>query len=247
MRSHIPRAWPAAAGAAVLLAFLSACVARGDTVSHNSRSFPFLGRRLTIEMHETNLIVESDTRREITAERELRGTAAQDGNATWSLHGDTLTIRVDCSGLVLSCESEHRVRIPEDVELTVTGTGGAVQLKGLTGDVTARLGHDGTLRVVRPAGRLRLYSTGGDITVTDARSARVQAMTSGDGNIDLGFAAPPTRVEVRAAGSVGITLPPGGETYRIDAPGSDVPSDPGSDRVIVAHAADGAVTIRKGR
>ena len=191
--------------------------------------------------------MESRHAREIAAERELRGTAAQDGNATWSLHGDTLTIRVDCSGLVLSCESEHRVRVPEGIELTVTGAGGAVRLKGLTGDVTARLGHDGTLRVVRPAGRLRLYSTGGDITVTGARSARVEAMTSGDGNIDLGFAAAaaPGRGARRGLGrhhpsARGRDLPD-------RRAGSDVPSDPGSDRVIVAHAADGAVTIRKGR
>jgi hypothetical protein len=163
------------------------------------------------------------------------------------MRGDTLSMRVECSGLVVSCASRHRVRVPEDVGLTINGTGGAVRLEGLTGDVTASLGHDGTLRVLRPAGRLRLRSTGGGITVTGARSSHVEATTSGDGNIDLAFAAAPSRVEARAAGSVGITLPAGAETYRIDAPGADVPSDPGSDRVIVARAADGAVTIRTAR
>jgi len=247
MRSRTTRAWAAAAGACVLLAFLSACTASGATVSRDSRRFPFAGRNLTIEAHETRLTVVAGERGEIAAERELRGTAAADGNASWALRGDTLTIRVDCSGIVLSCESEHRVRVPEGIGLTVNGVGGAVRLEGLTGDVTARLGHDGTIRVVRPAGRLRLHSTGGHITVTDARSARVEASTSGDGNIDLAFAAAPSRVEARAAGSVGITLPAGAETYRIDAPGSDVPSDPRSDRVIVARAGDGAVTIRRDR
>jgi len=247
MRSRTTRAWAAAAGACVLLACLAACETNDGTVSRADRSFPFTGGSLKIEAHETALTVVGGPRGEITAERELRGSAAKDGNASWSMRGDTLTMRVECSGLVVSCESRHRVRVPEDVGLTIIASGGTVRLEGLTGDVTAALSHDGALRVLRPEGRLRLRSTGGGISVTGARSSQVEAITSGDGNIDLAFAAAPSRVEARAAGSVGITLPAGAETYRIDAPGSDVPSDPSSDRLIIARALDGAVTIRTAR
>lgn len=249
MTSLTARAGTTAVAVALLLTCLGGCVARGDTERRDDRRFPFSGQSLTIDAHETRLTVVNGSTGEVAVERELRGTAAEDGNASWSLRGGTLSLRVDCVGVVLSCESEHRVRVPEGIALTIEGSGGAVRLENLTGDITTKLGNDGSLRIDGPAGRLRLWNGGGHIHVTRARSSDVEATTSADGNIDLAFTTAPRRVEARASESVEITLPAGPETYRVDATGRgvDVPSDPGSDRLIVARAGDGSVSIRKAR
>jgi hypothetical protein len=244
MRTRTAKACVTAVGACVLLTCLTGCDSNAQTFQ-DDRRFPFGGRSLTIDAHETKLTVLNGSGGEIEVERELRGTAAKDGNASWSLEGETLRLRVDRTGIVLTCESEHRVRVPKGIAVTISGTGTDTRLEGLTGDITATLSHDSALRVVGPAGRLRLRNGGGDITVTEARSSDVRAETSADGTINLTFAAAPRRVEARAVGSVGITLPAGPETYRVDAAGADVPSDPDSDRLIVARALDGRVRVRK--
>jgi len=247
MRTRTVKACGAVAGAAVLLACLAGCDPRNAEASREDRRFPFTGRHLTIDAHETAVTVVTGSGGAVEVERELRGSAAAGGNASWSLRDGTLSLRVDCSGVVLSCESEHRVRVPKDIEVRITGAGAAVRLEGLTGDVTAALRYDSTLRVVDPAGRLRLWNGGGDIAVTRARSSDVEAETAADGTVRLTFATAPRRVEARAAESVDITLPSGPETYRVDAAGADVPNDPASDRLIVARAVDGSVKVRKAR
>ncbi|SDR23400.1 hypothetical protein [Thermostaphylospora chromogena] len=244
MRTRTARACITAAAAFVLLASLAACDASAET-SQENRSFPFSGRSLTIDAHETKLTVVSGSGGEIEVERSLRGTAAKAGNATWSFEGDTLSLSVECTGIVVTCESEHRVRVPKNIEIRVKGTGANTRLEGLSGPITASLSHDSSLRVVRPEGRLRLRNGGGNITVTQARSSEVHAETAADGTISLSFAAAPRRVEAHAAESVNITLPSGSETYRVDAVGAEIPNDPSSDRLIVARTVDGLIKVRK--
>lgn len=247
MRTRTAKACITAVGASVLLAVLTGCDTKNAETTRDDRRFPFSGRTLTIDAHETRLTVVAGADGEIKVERRLQGTAAKDGNTSLSLQGTTLRLRVECTGVVITCESEHRVHVPKGIQIKVKGTGAVARLEGLTGDITASMSRDSSLRVVRPQGRLRLWNGGGDIAVTRARSSDVEAETAADGTVRLTFATAPRRVEARAAESVDITLPSGPETYRVDAAGADVPNDPASDRLIVARAVDGSVKVRKAR
>jgi DUF4097 and DUF4098 domain-containing protein YvlB len=102
------------------------------------------------------------------------------------------------------------------------------------------------LRVAQPAGKLHLVSHGGAITVTGARSTDVSARTTNDGDIRLAFSAAPERVEATASGSVQVTVPRGGATYRIvGADTGSLHSDNGSRRSITVAAADGTARVQQ--
>ncbi|MFD0884677.1 hypothetical protein ACFQ08_08940 [Streptosporangium algeriense] len=240
------RTCTAAAGAIAVLACLTGCRASNDAPNHEKRDFSFPGSALTIDVRDTVLtVVSGSANNTVQVERSLEGSATNEGNASWSLQGSTLSLHVECSGVVVSCDSEHTVRIPKGVALTVTGSGTPVRLKALGGDTTATL-KDSSLNLSAPAGRLRLRVSGGHLRVTGAASSDVEATTAGDGDVNLSFAAAPRKVEVHAAEVATIVLPEGPETYRIDgAPNAeDLSSDPASDRSVVVRAADG-VNLRK--
>lgn len=218
----------------------------GGATSQDSRDFTFSGGTLAIDARESSLTLVPGSEGKVSVRRRLEGSAAADGNASWSLQDGTLRLRAKCSGVVLECKSEHTVRVPKNVALKIDASGSAVRVEGLTGDVNAVLRNDGSLRVIGPKGTLRLRNHGGQIVVQDATSKDVRADTSADGTIRLGFSAAPNRVEAHASSSVSITLPAGPETYRVDAGSArGLPSDPDSKRVIIATAADGTVSLRK--
>lgn len=246
MATPTAKACAAAALTAMALATPAGCTSlSAGATSQDSRDFTFSGRTLTIDARELNLTLVPGSAGKVSVRRRLAGSAVN-GSSSWSLKNATLRLRTECSGLVLECESEHTVRVPKNVALKIDASGGAVRIEGLTGDVNAVLRNDGSLRVIGPKGTLRLRNHGGRIVVEDATSTDVRADTSADGTIRLGFAAAPDRVEAHASGSVSITLPAGPETYRVDAAGArGLPSDPDSDRVIIATAADGTVSLRK--
>lgn len=246
MASPMIRTCTAAAGAIAVLACLTGCRASDGAANQEKRDFPFSGSALTIDVHDTSLTVVTDSAANtVHVERSLGGAATNEGNATWSLEGSTLNLHVECSGIVVSCDSEHTVRVPKGVALTVTGSGTPVRLKGLGGDTTATL-KDSSLNVADPAGRLRLRVSGGHVKVTGATSSDVEATTTGDGNVNLTFTTAPRRVEVHASEVATIVLPEGPETYRLDGVRNteNLSSDPASARSVVVRAADG-VNLRK--
>lgn len=233
-----------AALAITLTAGISGC---GDSESKTeSQSFTLSGKTLKIDAAETSVLVKNGSGQSVEVERVLKGKAADDGNAVWSMEGDTLQLRISCSGVVLSCEGLHTVTVPKGVQVQLTASGSAVELNSVTGDVDATVTNDGSLRISDPAGKLKLVSHGGAITVTKARSAEVTARTSNDGNIRLEFARPPLQVEASASGSVQVTVPKDEQTYRIvGADAGSLSSDGDSDRSITVAAADGTARVQR--
>lgn len=210
----------------------------------DQRAFPFTGERLVIDNHGADLRLVAGGADAVEVERSLTGKATVDGNASWSLEGGTLRLRVECSGFVPDCGGRHLVRVPAALAVEVTSDS-AVRAVGLGGDLTATVAGS-WLRVEEPTGRLRLRAES-TVEVTGARSADVTARSTGL-DVSLAFAGPPARVEARAEGSVTVTLPGGPETYRVEASPSRVAlhSDPASRRVVTAVAGDGhTARVRK--
>jgi hypothetical protein len=106
-----------------------------------------------------------------------------------------------------------------------------------------------SIKVTVPPGvPLHLTTGSGDITTTGIRSANVQA-SSGDGDIELGFAATPTQVNAQTgSGDVTVKVPHGASYVVVDVADNGTPSvevtrDPGAPRSITAESSDGDVTI----
>ncbi|TQS45202.1 hypothetical protein [Cryptosporangium phraense] len=223
---------PLTALAAAVLIGCTACtdISSINESSHDRRSFDLPGDSLVVDAGGTDVRLVTGDPGRVQVDRTLTGKATADGNASWSLSGDRLRLRVTCSGFVPDCGGLHVVRVPPRTAVTITSDA-PVRAVGPTGALTATV-SDSWLRVERPAGPLRLRAQQ-SVTVTDATSADVRA-TSDERKVDVAFARPPDHVDAEAAGAVRVTLPPGPETYRITC---DCPtkSDPASPRTVVAH------------
>ncbi|MGX7675923.1 hypothetical protein [Plantactinospora sp. DSM 117369] len=239
-------------GAAVLAGVAGCADLRAvDSARTDQRTFPLDGSALSIDGRGTDLRLVVGTGPGVEVRRSLTGKATLPGNADWELTGDTLRLAVTCSGFVPDCGGSHVVGVPAGTSVRVESQDGAVRAVGLTGDLTARVRH-GWLRVERPAGVLRLTAELA-VEVSEARSTDVTASSSGR-DVRLSFAVAPRRVSATAeGGSVDVALPAGPETYRIRAEGrdrvagSELTSDPASERVVEAVADNGRARVRTGK
>lgn len=165
-----------------------------------------------------------------------------------TLEDGLLTVRVQCpGGISVVCSNRVEVEVPADVSLLVDAMG--VQVSDVTGDIEVTSGA-GSVELDGVSGTVGVNVGGGSIVGRDLRSARVRA-TAGAGSVDLGFTTAPEDVEATSgAGSVVVDLPPGDETYRVDANAGAgdsviaVATDPAGDRVIRASAGAGSVEVR---
>lgn len=231
--------------ALVTVGGLTGCENKDAKAESSSRSFAFSGKTLKIVSSETTLRIRSASGDQVQVEQTLRGDAADDGNAKISLDGGTLSVSVSCSGIVLTCEGEHVVSVPQGVNLHLEASGSPVDVSSFSGDLVARVKNDGSLKVSKPAGELDLTCNGGNITVTGATSRQVQAKTTADGNIKLSFTSAPQRVVASASGSVDVTVP-GDESYQVvGATGGSLRSDANSKRIITVSAVDGAARVNQ--
>ncbi|GIM94585.1 hypothetical protein [Paractinoplanes toevensis] len=229
-----------------LIVSLTGCtdVAAVNDTRDDQQEFALSAQRLVIDNNGGSLRLIAGSGPAVAVRRSLTGKATVEGNASWSLTGDTLRLGINCSGFVPDCGGLHIVSVPPGVavELTSDGPVRAVQLAGaLTATVS-----DAWLKVEDPTGPLHLEADL-DIDVSGARSTDVAA-SSREHAVHLTFTAPPTRVEARAAGSVKVLLPAGPETYRVSsAPGrSALKTDPASKRLVEATAGEGhTASVRK--
>ena len=169
-------------------------------------------------------------------------------DVTTTLDDGLLTVRVRCGeGISLVCDTRVELAVPPDASLSVEGLG--VEVRDIDGDVDVDSGA-GEVELTRLSGRIDASVGGGTLLGRDLTSDEVRAST-GAGTVEIDFDRAPHLVEaVAGAGAVIIGLPPGDETYRVDAEAAtagrsvDVRTDPTSDRVIRAHAGAGAVEVR---
>ncbi|MFE9770534.1 DUF4097 family beta strand repeat-containing protein [Streptomyces sp. NPDC005931] len=246
------RAVAVAGAAVVLVAGLSACGASaGDDEDPEHRSFDLPSRTLTVDSDDSALeIVAADSapsgRVEVT--RWFEGTVAvgKDPEVTWSLDGDRLVLRTDCTGIVADCSARHRIQVPRGVTVTVEDGDGSVRARGFRDALSIRT-TDGSVRVTDSTGPLDLRT--GDGSVRAEVSSRQVRARSGDGSVHLELGAVPDLVESSSGdGSLTIDLPPA--AYRVTTGTGDgaedvsVPRDDSSPHVVTAHTGDGKLTVR---
>jgi hypothetical protein len=158
-----------------------------------------------------------------------RGLKATEQSTT--VDGDRLVLRSDCPVFLSNyCDVAYTIETPHDVDVVVRAEDGRVTVSDVSGAVDAAC-DQGRVEAIRVAGPTKLRSD--------------------QGRVHLEFATAPTNVKAHSdQGSVRIVVPPGAETYRVDAStdqGSTdvaVPTNSTSDRVIVASSDQGDVSVR---
>lgn len=138
----------------------------------------------------------------------------------------------DCPslGVLTGCSVDFDVVTPPAAGVRATSTAGSVMVTGTSGPVVARSTAGGVAVLRSRAADIRATSTAGDVRVeADAAPQRIDASTT--------------------AGSVIIVVPRG--PYRVDASAGagsvnleGVTDTPSADRVIIASASAGDVTVR---
>jgi hypothetical protein len=165
------------------------------------------------------------------------------------LEGDRLVVSSSCPPTrTPACRADHRVEVPDGVAVVARSGAGGIEASGVTGALWLRASGGG-VEVRGAAGRLHLDATGGGVVATDTTSDAVEARASG-GGVSLSFGRPPSEVDaVSSGGGVVLRLPTVGVSYRIEATASggtarsEVASDPGSARIVGAHASGGGVLV----
>ncbi len=165
--------------------------------------------------------------------------------------GRTLTIRSSCGWTFSNnrCSRDYVLKVPPSATLHINTGQGNVGVVGVDGALAVNSG-EGDVTVRDGTGPLRATSGQGSVSADGLRSQDVYA-ESGQGDVDLGFLAPPRRVAANSGqGSVSIELPKGPDTYQIHDSSSEgtttstVNESSSSPRIIHATSGQGDVTVR---
>ncbi|MGC5014527.1 DUF4097 family beta strand repeat-containing protein [Streptosporangium sp. DT93] len=244
------RRTPFLLAAGLLAVTTTGCALRSSSdVRNETRLFPHTAAALVIEARGTRVRLEPGTAGTVEVRRSLKGTPAEEGNASWSMRDGRLQVGVTCSGIVLdNCESRHTVMVPPGVTIEVDSDRdvSAVRL-GQPVKIRAR---DGDVHTRALSGPLDVVTTGGGVDLEALRSPKVTARST-DGRVNLGFAAPPTEVEaVSGSGTVSVVVPRTADAYRVSVSSGSgratarVPRSRDAARSLVARSRDGNVRVR---
>jgi hypothetical protein len=172
------------------------------------------------------------------------------GDHSERIDGDRLVVRATCPVIFSTwCGVDYTIRAPAGTAVVSHTSGGAVDVTGVTGDVTLS-SSGGGVHVTGGGGHtLTLDSSGGGVT-GDALTADVVTASSSGGGVRLRFAEPPKMVKADSSGGgINIELPNSSGAYQVNASSSgggvhtDVRTDPTSPNVIEASSSGGGVTI----
>ncbi|MEU4228779.1 hypothetical protein AB0F17_31175 [Nonomuraea sp. NPDC026600] len=224
---------------------LTGCAVELDAKEvRTAQSFPYTGPQLTIKTSMGGLRIMPGTGTTVQVERWLRGKAAQEGNASWSLRDGTLRLSANCTVVFGDCGARYHIKVPPGIRLAVAGEDDGIILQNLTQDVDVSNG--GSIKAYDTSGKLRLLSD--DATITGERlTSPTVRVRSNTGAINLSFAAPPSSLDLLSKdGGVTATVPAG--AYQVTARSrdgaerSEIKSTK-SDRTIVAKSNTGDVRI----
>ncbi|WP_188191206.1 DUF4097 family beta strand repeat-containing protein [Nonomuraea sp. SYSU D8015] len=211
---------------------------------HATQSFPLSGTDLKIISSLGGVRVLPGTGGNVQVERWVRGKAAHQGKAAWSLRDGTLRLSADCNMVLGDCGARYHVKVPPGVRLSIDAADGVI-LKDLPQDVDV-VSRD-HIQVSGTSGKLRLRSEG-PITGDGLKSANVRCRTA-DGAIDLSFTGTPARLDLQSSdGRVTATVPKG--SYAVTARSTDgserseIKSDSKAANTIVARSGSGDVRIQ---
>jgi hypothetical protein len=166
------------------------------------------------------------------------------------IDGDVFRVADRPCNAALDCEVRWLLQVPRDIDVEVTTQSGSINVSGMSN--TVKLVTDtGSVRVDAPSGKLlTIRSRTGSVSAQNIRSEQVVA-TSTKGAVSLTFRAPPSLVVGRSeTGNVGVVLPDGDESYRIEAKSSQDGSrtvtakdSPDSRRRINVRSSKGDVSV----
>jgi hypothetical protein len=202
-------------------------------------------RVLDVEADGTVTVI-GGTRGPITVEEHIsRG--LQEPKRSLRVDGDRLTVRGTCTAFPQTfCSDDITVRVPSSVRVVVDGLG--VRVSGVSGARLESHGDDVTAESL--SGTVRLRSHGGSVSAIALRAAAVDADSSG-GDVSLTFARSPQHVVANSSGgNVNVVLPDRPLAYRVETSASGgsadsgIRTDPTSPRLIRAASSGGDVTIR---
>ncbi|MFE1350264.1 DUF4097 family beta strand repeat-containing protein [Streptomyces sp. NPDC058757] len=152
--------------------------------------FAFQGRELVVDSVGSDLVVGAGDVEDVRVERQVDGwgVGGSGPEARWELVDGRLRIRVECDGIASGCGAVHRVLVPRDVAVSVTGEDGDVAVEGFATAVKVR-SDNGDVRLsfgVVPR-RVDVAGDNGDLTVTLPRAEYEVSGSSGNGdrNIDV--------------------------------------------------------------
>ncbi|MEU7042614.1 DUF4097 family beta strand repeat-containing protein [Streptomyces varsoviensis] len=264
-RPHPRRTRPAARTAAVRTSFVAAAVlvagvavagcGGGDAsdAEPEYKSFAVKGKELTVDSDNSEVeVVTADKKgakdgKEVKVTRWFKGKSiGGSAKADWQVNGDTLKLRVHCSGISATCSAKHKVEVPAGVAVTVKSDNGPVRADGIAAALHLTA-HSGAITVRDPGGPLDISTTNGAVKATGVTSSQVKTETS-NGPVHLALTRVPDRVDATTSnGPVDIELPR--SPYKLDVKtknGSqslDVPRDDASKHVVSVHTSNGPVKV----
>jgi len=199
--------------------------------SHVHLEFAGTVRTLDVDSDGGTIHIEGTDAATATIDAEI-SEGLRSGHHDEQLQGDRLVVRATCPNFLSQwCGVDYTIGVPRDVVVAATSSDSSIVVTGIDGDV-------------------QLHASDGGVTAGDLRSPNVTA-SSGDGHVQLTFAAPPRQVRATSSdGGVTVVVPDTPDSYRVTASSSDggtdvrVRTDPTSNRVIDAHSSDGRVTVR---
>jgi hypothetical protein len=243
-----PHPIPALALAAAAASLALAACSGSASSAHDQRAFSLGGTRLTIDDTSSDLQLVPGNGPGIEVQRWLSGTAAKPGHSSWTLHGHTLQLGIDCSGLVFSCGSRFEVAVPPGMAVTVNSGSNTDTVSGLSARVTVN-GNQGGVNISGVSGPLQVSTGSGSVTATAIRSSAVQ-VTTNQGSADISFAAAPRSVTVRCStGNATVRVPANGHQYHVlvssgtGSATSKVPDDPQAGSVVQVSSGNHDATV----
>ena len=117
----------AAATVSLAVAMALAGCASVDDATPETKRFEFDGRTLNVVSHDVPTDLVRGTDDDIVVTRWFAARFATGRKLSWTLVGDTLDLRADCTGIA-NCDARFRVEVPPGV--TVLRDGAPTQLTG---------------------------------------------------------------------------------------------------------------------
>jgi hypothetical protein len=213
-------------------------------------SYAFTGKALSIDAAIGDVHIVPGKAGQITVARRLTY-GLRRPYVEERIDGDTFRVgdRPCTAGVSFGCEVRWLLQVPRNVDVDVTTRSGSINVSGMNNTVKV-VSESGDVRVLASSGKLvTLRSRTGSVTAQNISSEQVVA-TSMKGAVSLTFRAPPSLVVGRSDGKVGVVLPDGDESYRIEAKSSEDGSrtvtakdDPDSRRRINVRSNKGDVSV----
>jgi DUF4097 and DUF4098 domain-containing protein YvlB len=220
------------------------------SVEHNvHKVIPGPVRSLTVEAGSGDVTLVPATTGDVTIDSRVTGT----------LHAPAIEVRPTGARVVVSggcseitfghCSTQITISVPAGTAVNVDAASGDIHAAGLSGNADLRT-SSGDVRVSDLRSfSVRLESASGDVEASNLRTSTVRARTA-SGDIDLQLLNAPDAADAEtSSGNVTILVPPGPESYRVDADTDsgdtklDVSRSARAQRLLRAHTNSGNVTV----